>query len=196
VDRVLFCFFFSFSARKSLTSFSRIAADCIVIWHAFKTWLIAELSGLFPISGPKLYKSPATYCFLNRFLPPQSTPRYQGTPLTMAAINCTRSKDVISKRKLMWQKQCRRKTSLMKKAYEYSKMCSADVCVGIRIRETGQVHILSADTSGFWAFLGSQLVCLQLWLWWKKRLTYQELLLSNPNKRDRPGSRKRQCCFS
>ncbi|KAJ5455011.1 hemolysin-III related-domain-containing protein [Penicillium desertorum] len=50
------------------------------------------------------------------------------------------------------QKQCRRKTSLMKKACEYSRMCSADVCVGIRIRETGQVHILSADT-----FLSSQL---------------------------------------
>ncbi|KAJ5317425.1 hypothetical protein N7508_001933 [Penicillium antarcticum] len=29
-------------------------------------------------------------------------------------------------------------TSLMKKAYEYSKLCSADVFVGIRIRETGQ----------------------------------------------------------
>ncbi|KAJ5953824.1 hypothetical protein N7501_008103 [Penicillium viridicatum] len=75
----------------------------------------------------------------------------------MAAINFTRSKEVTSKRTLMRQKRCRRKSSLMKKAYEYSKMCSADVCVGIRIRETGQVHILSADTSGFWAFLGSQL---------------------------------------
>ncbi|CAG7964998.1 unnamed protein product [Penicillium nalgiovense] len=75
----------------------------------------------------------------------------------MAAIKATRSKDVVSKRKLMRQKQCRRKTSLMKKACEYSRMCSADVCVGIRIRETGQVHILSADTSGFWAFLISQL---------------------------------------
>ncbi|KAJ5091679.1 hypothetical protein NUU61_006549 [Penicillium alfredii] len=45
----------------------------------------------------------------------------------------------------------------MKKAYEYSKICDADVCVGIRIRETGQVHILSVDASGFWAFLTSQL---------------------------------------
>jgi hypothetical protein len=58
----------------------------------------------------------------------------------------------------MSQKQCRRKTSLMRKAREYSKMCDADVCVG-RIRETGQVHLLSADASGFWAFLTSQLVC-------------------------------------
>ncbi|KAJ5873280.1 hypothetical protein N7455_003823 [Penicillium solitum] len=75
----------------------------------------------------------------------------------MAAIKATRSKDVISKSKLIRQKQCRRKTSLMKKACEYSRMCSADVCVGIRMRETGQVHILSADASGFWAFLTSQL---------------------------------------
>ncbi|CAG8107714.1 unnamed protein product [Penicillium nalgiovense] len=80
----------------------------------------------------------------------------------MAAIKDTKSKDTTSKRKLMRQKQCRRKKSLMKKACEYSRMCSADVCVGIRIRETGQVHILSADTSGFWAFLSSQLVCLKL----------------------------------
>ncbi|KAJ5111787.1 hypothetical protein NUU61_001417 [Penicillium alfredii] len=60
-------------------------------------------------------------------------------------------------KKLMRQKQCRRKTNLMKKAYEYSKMCDADVCVGIRLRETGQVYILSSDASGFWAFLNSQL---------------------------------------
>jgi hypothetical protein len=64
----------------------------------------------------------------------------------------------------MRQKRGRRKSSLMKKASEYSKMCDADVCVGIRLRETAQVFILSADTSGFWAFLSSQLVhvCLQL----------------------------------
>ncbi|KAJ5183228.1 hypothetical protein N7492_000844 [Penicillium capsulatum] len=36
-------------------------------------------------------------------------------------------------------------------------MCDADVCVGIRLRETGQVYILSSDDSGFWAFLNSQL---------------------------------------
>lgn len=46
----------------------------------------------------------------------------------------------------------------MKKAFEYSKMCNADVCVGIRMRETGQVHILSADATGFWAFLTTELV--------------------------------------
>ncbi|CAG8221927.1 unnamed protein product [Penicillium nalgiovense] len=65
-------------------------------------------------------------------------------------------------RKSKRQKQGRRKSSLMKKAAEYSKMCDADVCVGIHLRETGQVFILSADASGFWAFLGSQLVCFQV----------------------------------
>lgn len=76
----------------------------------------------------------------------------------MAALKGAQSNH-ISRRKLIRQKQYRRKTSMMKKAFEYSKMCDADVCVGIRMRETGQVHILSADTSGFWAFLNSQLVC-------------------------------------
>jgi hypothetical protein len=39
-------------------------------------------------------------------------------------------------------------------------MCGADVCLGIRIRETSRVHIFSADSSGFWAFVGLQLVYL------------------------------------
>ncbi|CAG8093059.1 unnamed protein product [Penicillium salamii] len=62
-----------------------------------------------------------------------------------------------SERKSIRQKQGRRKSNLMKKAREYSKMCEVDVCVGIRFRETGQVFILSADISGFWEFLGSHL---------------------------------------
>jgi hypothetical protein len=49
----------------------------------------------------------------------------------------------------MLQKQYRRKTNMMKKASEYSKMCDADVCVAIRMRESGQIHILSVDASGF-----------------------------------------------
>ena len=85
----------------------------------------------------------------------------------MASIPPTQSNQPRSIKKSMHQKQGRRKSSLMKRASEYSKMCDADVCVGIRLRETGQVFILSADTSGFWAFLSSQLVCLQLCLWWK-----------------------------
>jgi hypothetical protein len=40
----------------------------------------------------------------------------------------------------------RRKANMLKKASEYSKMCDADVCVGIRMRETGQVHILDLSS--------------------------------------------------
>jgi hypothetical protein len=76
----------------------------------------------------------------------------------MAALERAQS-DKPSTKKLIRQRQYRRKTNMMKKASEYSKMCDADVCVGIRMRETGQIHILSADTSGFWAFLRLQLVC-------------------------------------
>jgi hypothetical protein len=61
-------------------------------------------------------------------------------------------------RKSIRQKRARRKIGLMKKASEYSKICGADVCLGIRIRDTGRVYILSADASGFWGFVGSQLV--------------------------------------
>ncbi|CAG8262574.1 unnamed protein product [Penicillium salamii] len=74
----------------------------------------------------------------------------------MAATKISQSRQSF-RRKLMRQKQCRRKSSLMKKACEYSRLCEADVCLGIRIRETGQVFILSADSSGFWGFLVSHL---------------------------------------
>lgn len=80
--------------------------------------------------------------------------------LAMAAA--VRSNSSMNPRKSKRQKKCRRKTTLMKKAFEYSKMCGADVCIGIRLRETGQVHILTADDSGFWAFIASQLVCYEL----------------------------------
>lgn len=63
-----------------------------------------------------------------------------------------------SKNKSKQQRQCRRKKNLMKKAWEYSRKCDADVCLGIRLRDNGQVHILSADISGFWAFIAQQLV--------------------------------------
>jgi hypothetical protein len=63
-------------------------------------------------------------------------------------------------RKSIRQKRDRRKAGLMKKASEYSKMCDADVCLGIRIRDTGRVYMFSADASGFWGFVGSQLVSL------------------------------------
>lgn len=69
----------------------------------------------------------------------------------MAAIKDTRSKEVTSKRKLIRQEQYRRKTNLMEKGMriEYSRMCSVDVRVGIRTRETGQVHI-----SGYFGIWG------------------------------------------
>jgi hypothetical protein len=37
-------------------------------------------------------------------------------------------------------------------------MCDADVCLGIRLRGTGQIFWLVADTAGFWTFLSSQVV--------------------------------------
>lgn len=39
----------------------------------------------------------------------------------------------------------------MTKSYEYSKMCDAGRYLGIRPRETGQVHIFSADFGPFLA---------------------------------------------
>lgn len=65
-----------------------------------------------------------------------------------------------SRAKSILQKQSRRKKNMMKKAWEYSVKCDADVCLGIRLRDNGQVHILSADSSGFWAFISQQLVSL------------------------------------
>lgn len=82
----------------------------------------------------------------------------------MAAAPHPRPGRRVPSKKAKRQKQCRRKSTLMTKACEYSKMCDADVCLGIRLRETGQVYIFSADASGFWAFLDSQLVCRECFL--------------------------------
>jgi hypothetical protein len=57
-------------------------------------------------------------------------------------------------RKSIRQKRDRRKIGLMKKASVYSKMCGADVCLDMRIRDTGRVYMFSADASGFWGFWG------------------------------------------
>lgn len=82
--------------------------------------------------------------------------------LNIQRLSMASSKESLAKnhsaRRLKRQKQYRRRANIMKKAWEYSKLCNADVCVGIRMRETGQVHVLSVDASGFWAFLNSQLV--------------------------------------
>jgi hypothetical protein len=106
----------------------------------------------------------------------------------MAAAPHTRPGRRVPSKKSKRQKQCRRKSTLMTKACEYSKMCDADVCGGIRLRETGQVYILSADASGFWAFLSSQLVRRQCYLV-ESPLTPPEFILSNPEASN--GSRSR-----
>ncbi|PYH90010.1 hypothetical protein BO71DRAFT_402581 [Aspergillus ellipticus CBS 707.79] len=68
-----------------------------------------------------------------------------------------RSKPSSVEKKLLQQKRDRRKLYLEKKALEYSKMCGADICLGIRIRQSGKIFIFYADTSGFWSFLSTQL---------------------------------------
>jgi hypothetical protein len=65
----------------------------------------------------------------------------QRRSLAMATVKAMSNHS--STRKLTRQKQCRRRSNMMKKAYEYSKLCNADVCMGIRMRETGQVHVVS-----------------------------------------------------
>jgi hypothetical protein len=60
-------------------------------------------------------------------------------------------------RKSIRQKRAHRKIGLMKKVSECSKMCGADVCLDIHIRDTGRVYMFSADASGFWGFLGSKI---------------------------------------
>ena len=83
------------------------------------------------------------------FLPPS---------VIMARNSSGQSKAYSVAKKSLRQKRDRRKMSLEKKTHEYSKLCDADVCLGIRIRESGKVFIFSADTSGFWSFLAPHLV--------------------------------------
>jgi hypothetical protein len=61
-------------------------------------------------------------------------------------------------RKSAQQKRNRRKLGLMKKASEYSELCDAEVCVGIRFRESGRVFTFVSDPNGFWSKLDSLLV--------------------------------------
>ncbi|KAH1414643.1 hypothetical protein KXX05_000439, partial [Aspergillus fumigatus] len=60
-------------------------------------------------------------------------------------------------RKSAQQKRNRRKLGLMKKASEYSELCDAEVCVGIRFRESGRVFTFVSDPNGFWSKLDSLL---------------------------------------
>ena len=47
-------------------------------------------------------------------------------------------------------------------SYEYSKMCNANMFLGIRLRDTGRVFTFLADSTGFWSGLDLQLVGLML----------------------------------
>lgn len=47
---------------------------------------------------------------------------------------------------------------LIKKAYEYSELCDADVCLGIRLRGSGHVFTFLSDPAGFWSKFDSLLV--------------------------------------
>ena len=48
------------------------------------------------------------------------------------------------------QQQDRRKESLIKRAYEYSRECDADVYMSIRIHKNGQVFTFTSDSTGEW----------------------------------------------
>ncbi|CDM32548.1 unnamed protein product [Penicillium roqueforti FM164] len=74
----------------------------------------------------------------------------------MARIS-KQSKNASVEKKLLQQKRGRRKLCLEKKARDYSKMCGAEVCLGIRIRQSGKVFLYSAGASEFWSTLCSQL---------------------------------------
>ena len=52
-----------------------------------------------------------------------------------------------------------RKLSLMKKVYQYSILCNADVCLGIRLRENGKVFTFQSDGTDFWSAIRRHLVC-------------------------------------
>ncbi|PYH99199.1 hypothetical protein BO71DRAFT_314541, partial [Aspergillus ellipticus CBS 707.79] len=54
-----------------------------------------------------------------------------------------------SPEKVVRQKRDGGRKALIHKAYEYSKLCDADICLGIRIRESGQVTTFQSDSTGF-----------------------------------------------
>lgn len=68
-------------------------------------------------------------------------------------------------RKAFRQMRDRRRDGIIKKANEYSKLCSADVCLGIRLRDSGRVYTFLADESGFWSSFESQVVVFPF-SWW------------------------------
>ena len=56
------------------------------------------------------------------------------------------------------QQQDRRKDSLLKKAYEYSIGCDAQVYLGIRIKRNGQVFVFNSENTQEWLPLDGQMV--------------------------------------
>lgn len=47
---------------------------------------------------------------------------------------------------------------LIKKAYEYSKLCDADVCLGIQLRGSSHVFTFLSNPAGFWSKFDSLLI--------------------------------------
>jgi hypothetical protein len=56
------------------------------------------------------------------------------------------------------QQQDRRKESLIKKAYEYSLECDADVYISIRIKRNGQIFTFNSDLTQEWPISEAQIV--------------------------------------
>jgi hypothetical protein len=54
--------------------------------------------------------------------------------------------------------QDRRKESLIKKAYEYSLKCNADVYISIRIKRNGQIFTFNSDLTQEWPISEAQIV--------------------------------------
>ncbi|PYH35376.1 uncharacterized protein BO87DRAFT_27819 [Aspergillus neoniger CBS 115656] len=73
------------------------------------------------------------------------------------------SKSPTSPKKMMRQKRDRRRKNLIQKAYEYSKLCDADVCLGIHIRECVQEGNLYIEYF-FWATLKHSFTIISLLL--------------------------------
>jgi hypothetical protein len=76
----------------------------------------------------------------------------------MARNPHSQSKKAGVEKKYIRQKRDQRKLNLEKKSHKYRELYGADICLGIRIQDSGQIYIFSADHSGFWSFLGCKLV--------------------------------------
>ena len=82
-----------------------------------------------------------------------------------ARTPCLPQKSEITKtnRKNIRQRRDRRKRSLLRKSYEYGVLCVADVFIGIRDRESGQIFTFCTDQPNPWSHFESQLVWPYKW---------------------------------